>query len=262
MAALLLQALLLAASAAPAPAPPPDLEALLRRARDVQVADTAAWKTFRFRRESLREDLDESGSVIASERLVSRIAPAPGGFDEELLEIDGRKPTPQEVESHRRLAPFQKHYHTMLAGDREEGGGEGYSLGDLLRMSAYRYAGEETVDGIRCHRLEFAPDPEKENPGLAGKFAGAMAGTLWITVEGLHLHRARAATVRPISIALNLAKVHAIRLEMESGPVEGGVWLARKIVLVTHARVLFETSRRRITYLYSEFVPAGEGPPR
>lgn len=258
VAALVLQSLLLVTSPVPTGAPPPDVEALMKKAREVQVADTAAWATFRFRREALREELDESGAVVSTELLVSRITPVPGGFDEELLEIDGRKPTPREVESHRHAGPFQKHYHTMLAGDREEGGGEGYSLGDLLRMSDYRYGAEEMVDGIRCHRLEFAPDPEKKGSGLAGRFANAMAGTLWITVEGLHLFRARARTLQPISIALSLAKVHELSLEMGSGPEDGGVWLARRIALETHSRVLFKTTWRRIHYRYSDFVPAGE----
>lgn len=257
-AALFFPLLLLALSPGPAPASPPDLAALLARAQEVQVTDTAAWRTFRFRREWLREDLDESGAVAFSGSRISRVTPVPGGFDEELLRIDGRSPTPREAESHRREGPFQKHFRTMLDGeDGAERDGTGYSLGDLLRMSSYRYAGEESVEGIRCHRLEFAPDPGKKTPGMAGKFADAMAGTLWITTDGLHLFRARAATVKPVSFLLALAKVHGLRLEMESGEAGSGVWLPRRIVMEINSRVFMSASRRRSTYLYSDFLPAG-----
>jgi hypothetical protein len=253
----ILEALSLAAPAISPAGDSAELAALLSKAQEVQVADTAGWTRFRFRRESLREELDDSGAVFHAESRIARIVPRPAGFDEELLDIDGREPTPGEVDSYRRAGHFQKHYKTFLNGEGEgEAGGRGYSLGDLLRMSSYRYEGEETVKGILCHRLEFAPGAEKVGSGLAGKFTRAMAGTLWITVDGLHLFRARAWTVKPISIAFSLVKIYDLRLEMESAAVEGGLWLPRRISLETHQRIVFSTSRRRTLYRYLDYEKA------
>jgi len=152
-----------------------------------------------------------------------------------------------------RVEPSER---TLITGDSDDDEEGGYSLGDLLRLSAYRYAGRETLDGVPCYRLDFSPDESKRADGLAGRFANAMDGSLWITVEGAHLARAAARTIRPVSIALSLSKVHDLRVSLDSAPVEGGVWLPRRIEVLTHARVLAFSVRRRNVYRYSDFVAA------
>jgi hypothetical protein len=256
MAALIALTLLLgAAPDSPTAEPPAGIDFLLRKAQEAQIADAAAWSRFRFRREALREEMDESGTVLRSETRVSRVTPVPEGFDEELLEIDGRRPTPREVEAHRSAAPFRKHYDAFLHGGAKGERSAGYSLADLFRMTSYRYEGEETVEGVPCHRLSFEPGGTEEE-GIAGKLAAAMAGTLWITRDGWHLLRVRARTVRPVSFALSLVKLYDMELEMVSGPVDGGGWIPRRIVLGTGQRFLLRSSRRRNIYQYSDFAPA------
>jgi hypothetical protein len=229
-----------------------DLTAILEKARRVQVADVEAWRRYRFRRHWLREERDEAGRVENTESMVFEVTPRGGSFHEQLVEIDGRTPTQEERRQFQNQARFAKHYRTLVAGsgEKEEGG---YSLGHLLRMSSYRYKGRETVEGVVCYRIDFAPDPTRELGGVEGKLARAMEGSIWITVEGLHLARASAHTVRPVSLALSLAKVHELDLVMESGPVGEGIWLPTDVDLKTSVRILFSTRRRRNVYHYAEF---------
>src|SRR2546426_2670908 len=135
-----------------------DLSAILEKARRVQSADVAAWKRYRFRRSWFRQERDDSGQVKSTESAVSEVSPRGEGFKEKLVEIDGRKPTAAEEKRFRDQARFAKHYRTLLAGSGEEEEG-GYSLGHLFRMSSYRYEGRETLEGVLCHRIDFAPDP-------------------------------------------------------------------------------------------------------
>jgi len=229
-----------------------DLTAIIEKARQVQVADVAAWREFRFRRSSVREELDESGGVKVRESLVFEVAPRGGGFDEKLVEIDGRKPTKDESEAHRDQARFAKHYRTLTAGSGEQEEG-GFSLGHLFRMSSYRYAGRDTVNDIPCYRIDFAPDPKREFGGVEGKIARAMQGSIWITVDELHLARAKARTVAPVSIALSLAMVHELELAMEAARIAENVWLPTEVDVKTHLRILFSTRHRRNTYHYTGF---------
>lgn len=257
----------LASDAAPPPATPADAPADFRRvlsqARKVQLADAAAWQAYRFRRRALREQVVESGEVLVREDLEFLVTPGSDGFDEVLLRLDGRDPRPEEVRRHRRLAKFTTHYRALLDGEGRDDVEWGYSLSHLLGLSSYRYVGREQVNGVACHRVDFTPGGAPAGRGLASRFAQAMEGSLWITVEGNHLARARARTVRPVSFALSLMKVLALDVSLDSQPVGDGTWLPLRIEVLTRTRFLIRQVQKRNSYVYSEFAPAGSaGDPR
>jgi len=232
-----------------------DLRFVVSEAQKVQEADVEAWAAYRFGRRSEREDYDETGQVVGREELDFVVTPDAGGFREELVRHNGLAPDPSEREHHLRAGSFERHYRTLVAGvgeEREEGG---YSLGQLLHLSSYRFAGREPLNGVDCYRLDFSPDDvQPRMGGLAAKFTKAMAGSLWITVEGFHLAGAKAETVRPISIALLLSKVYSIKVRMDAGPVGEGVWLPERVEVITNARILIKSIRRRNLYTYSDFL--------
>jgi len=251
-------ALSLAIAAPPAlspPASPSDLQFILAEAQRVQESDVAAWTRYRFRRRAERQEIGESGEVLRREILEFQVTPREDGFDEELLRQDGEEPRRDEKERHRGVGSFAKRYRTLISGvGREEAEG-GYSLGLLLHLSSYRYAGLEEREGVACYRLDFFPDDARpQQGGVAWKVASAMRGSLWIAREGFHVAAARAETVRPIPFALSLVKVHEVQVSLDSGPVGEGVWLPRRIEMQTRARILFKPIRRRNLYVYSDFL--------
>jgi len=235
-----------------------DLRFVVSEAQKVQEADVSAWASYRFGRRSEREDYDDSGQIVARDDLEFVVTPDRGGFREDLVRHNGAPPEAAEQEHHRRAGSFGRHYGTLLAGvggEEEEGG---YSLGQLLHLSSYRFAGREALNGVDCYRLDFSPDDvQPRMGGLAAKFTKAMAGSLWITVEGFHLAGAKAETVRPISIALSLSKVYSLKVRMDAGPVGEGVWLPERVEVITNARILIKSIRRRNLFTYSDFLRLG-----
>lgn len=234
------------------PAPSPDLVAMLERARRAQEADVQSWSGYRFRRIEERQKLDGSGEVVHGQRTEAIVTPIPGGFDERLITIDGRPPTDKEIAAHRDARRFARHYARMVAGEGDPAEG-GYSLGFLLRMASYRHVGVEEVEGVPSHRLDFGPGAS-EDDSLAGRFAEAMAGTIWITVEGSHIAKATARSVSPISVAFIVLKLEDLQLEMQSAPVGDDRWLPRRIDVRTRSRIVGFPSRTRNLYEYSDFV--------
>ena len=252
-----------AAAAGPAPeSSARDLPAMLRDAQRIQQADAAAWRRFRFSREARMESLGPEGQITVREETLSEVTPLVDGFDERLLRIDGREPTDEEIARHRQKEPFARHYRAVRAGasDAEEEGG--YSLASLLRLSSYRYAGREMVGGAECHRLDFQPDPEPKEQSLEARVAGAMAGSLWLTVDGLHLIRARAASVRPVPLTLGLVSVRSLAVELESAQVAPGIWLPRRVAVKSDVRIVFLTQVRRRVITYSGHAPVRVVEPR
>ncbi len=242
------------------PPAPVDVAFVIQEAKRVQFSDMAAWSRFRFRRQVEEERLGQDGRILETSSLEFAISPAGGGFDELLVRVDGRGPTPKEVAQHRRQGRFSRHYAAVRSGGGEGGEG-GYSLGRLLHLSGYRYAGQETVHGVACHRLDFFPDERRSLRGIEGKIAEAMAGSLWITVEGHHVAKATARTVRPVSVALSIAKLRDLEINMEAVEVAGDVWVPGRIEVRADARVSWISIRKNTRYLYSGFELAHEGAP-
>lgn len=235
---------------------PSDLQFILAEAQRVQEADVAAWSDYRFIRRAEHQDLGESGEIEDHEVFEFLVTPRLGGFHEELLRLDDREPMEEERDRHRKLGSFGKHYRALMSGASNDEVEGGYSLGLLLHLSSYRYVGLENRDGVACYRLDFFPDEDggPKEKGLAWKVARVMKGSLWIAREGFHVVAARAETVRPISLALSLAKVSEVQVSVECGPVGEGVWLPHRIEMRTRARILLNSIHRRNRYAYSEFL--------
>lgn len=251
--------LALLASAASPPEPPapsvPDLQALVHEARQTQRADILAWAQYRFRRQERLEDLTDTGQVKSVHTLDFEITPLAHGFDERLLLVDGLAARDGDVAEHRRNGRFQKHYQTLQAGSEEEDPESGYSISTLLRLSEYRYAGRETIDGAECHRLDFEPQKNPPGTGIEARIAEAMSGSLWLTTEGAHLVRARTTSTRPVSLSLGLFKVHSLEVAFDAQRVEAGAWLPRQLSIVSHARLVFLGQHRRRVFTYSDYAP-------
>jgi hypothetical protein len=248
--------MVLALLAPGAPAVPPDLDTMLERVREVQSADLAAWREFDFRRSVRRERLDDKGRVREREEWEFLVRPIQGGFDEELLRIDGRQPTRREVKHHRNKARFTKHY-----GKASEGGddgldeGGGYPLMELLGRSVYHYEGREWVDGVACHRLSFDAETGAEGKGVERRLMGAMVGTLWVTEEGLHVLRARARSAHGVNLPLGAGEISLLEIQYDNGPVTPEVWLPERIEVHSVGRIIFSKFHKRNLYLYSGFTP-------
>ncbi len=237
----------------------PDFNQILEEANKAQVADIAAWKKFKFRRQVQKERLSEEGKILKKEVLVFQLTPIPGGFDEKLISINGKDPTPENIKRHRRLARFTKFYNKMSTetyltrSDKIKR--EGLSLRTLLRFSSYHYGGEELLEEISCYRLDFEPNGREKGSWLEKKFAQAMAGNLWITVDGHHIMHAKSRTIKPISFFLSLGEVTHLDISMESVSVAPGIWIPKRIEVESTIRILFKTIRKRTLYIYTDFVP-------
>lgn len=239
------------------------LESLLDAARRAQRADLESWGRYRFRRQAVRAKLDSDGRVSSRTDMESIVTPLPpptsaGGpprFDEALIRLDGAAPTAAQVDHHRQDAPFSRHYATTIGneGAEEEGG---YSLSFLLRMSSYRHDGEEKVDGQPCHRIRFEADTGAKGDDLETRFARAVAGTLWLTVEGAHMARASVHSVAPINITFGIVRLSELDIEMGSQALASGSWVPRTIETRSTVRIMGVPMRRLNRYSYSEFVPA------
>ena len=104
-----------------------------------------------------RQRLGSDGRPVEVVQLRFRVEPRGEAFDETLLAIDGRAPTPREVAQHRRAGRFAEHYRGVLTG-RGEDVDEGYALAD-------RYPRQERAYGFLL-AMQLTDDDVEQPPSL------------------------------------------------------------------------------------------------
>ena len=88
---------------------------------------------------------------------------------------------------------------------------------------------------------------------MAHRFLEVMSGSLWITVDGLHLLRATAHITRPVSMLPFVARISQMDMRLESSPAAKGIWLPSKLFVSSDVKVLWKEVHRRDAYTYSDF---------
>lgn len=247
-----LLALLSLALVLPARATEAEVEALLERVREGQDRDLARWQQLEFRRDVLRVRLEEDGDIERCEHLVFDIRPEGEGFAETLIALNERKPRAKEVREHAEAGRFEKHWRE-LRGDAARK--DAFSLRQLLEMSHYEDAGTVVIGGLECRRLDFGPAGAGRASDV-GRLAGAMEGSLFVSLADGRLRRAEARTVRGVALRGGLARVKELEIEMEQAAVAGDLVLPVRIEVRTTLRVLLGVQRKLNRYHYSDHAVA------
>lgn len=244
--------LALALTPAAAAAEEPDIRALLDASLEKGLGvDRDGWARYAFRRQVTRQQVDEDGEMEWRQVMLFQVTPTGDGFDEELLEIDGRAPRPIEVARHRKSGRFEKHYRQTDEVLLENPFGKDLPLLPLLYDQQHRYVGEEEVRGIPCHRLSFDARAEPADADVHQKLKHAMEGTLCVSRDGSRMFDAEMATVRPV--AATGIRINAIRLRFKARPV-GDVWLPTHFELESDVRLaLGIRMRKHNIYRYSDY---------
>ena len=72
-------------------AEPPDLKTLTECSDRAWEQDIGSWANYAFDRQVTRRSLDKNDKVTSTQKMRFRVTPSAEGFDEVLVEIDGRK---------------------------------------------------------------------------------------------------------------------------------------------------------------------------
>lgn len=241
---------LASAAAHPAGAEGPDLATLLRTARTTLEEDLATWGSFVFERRVLRERLGRSGEVTARITYRFEVRPTGDGFDERLLSIDGERPSRREIERHRRLGRFEKHYRVALSAELDNPFGEDLPLVPLLFDQEHRYVGLEEIAGAPCHRLAFDPRPDREEAPTAERLQRAARGSLCLSADGGHVLEAEMESVRPV--AQGRLGLNRLALRFKTTPVEGA-WLPRMFEVHSDVKLGIGRMEKRNRYEYTGY---------
>ncbi len=226
-----------------------DVASLLDRAESVLWRDYERWADYGFRREVQRQKFDKNGEVAWSTEYLFEVSIKASGFDEHLIEIDGRTPTATEVSEHRHAARFQKHYES--AGSLNNPFGRDIPLLPLLFDQKHEYVGRRYIRGHPCYKTQFrARNPPARLPARR-RLPYALQGEACFSIRGDHLVVAEMESARPVSAGV--VSLQYLKVRIESEPVDTDGWLPTRFEVRSDVRLGMRRLRKSNRYRYSNF---------
>ncbi len=229
----------------------PDIDDLLAAAVETGTGESrSAWGEHAFERHVLRQKMNEEGVVEWKQEMRFQVTPTAEGFDETLLEIDGRRPTEAEVKEHRKAGRFEKRYEDSTEMVLENPFGPDLAVLVLLYDQPHEYVGVEDLDGIACHRIRWQAREEPSKLPAQEKLKYAMKGTLCISTETSDLIHADMETTRDVK--QGPVKMTKVRIAFNARPV-GDVYLPSKIEMVSHVKIALKRFRTHNIYRFTDY---------
>lgn len=222
---------------------------LVEEAARVSDRDHAGWKAYSFRRYVKRQRLNRAWQPTWSTEYLFDVRPTDNGFDEELIEIDGRLPSPEEVLEHRMAGRFEKYYES--GGSLRNPFGKDLPLLPLLFGQKHVYAGRGIIQGAPCLKTEFSDRIPPSKESARRRLEYVFKGEACFSVYGHHLVFADMETARPVSAGIVKLQYLRMRIEMES--VRDDLWLPTRIEFQADIRLGIRRLRKANLYRYSNY---------
>jgi len=151
---------------------------------------------------SKREKLDRDGKVTSTENesIVQKASQSP--------DYETRK-APQDV----------KGMEKDLKKASQE---EPFNILKIIDHFNYEWAGEETINGIRCHKIRFSPKGKQPFRNREEKVANELAGYFWVSKQDNTLMKNKGSLTRPVSVAWFFATLRELDFSFETRQLPNG----------------------------------------
>jgi hypothetical protein len=189
--------------------------------------------------------LGPDGRLQSRDVSLSRIITLDGIPFEQLMEHNGRPPSPEE--KRKQDAELEKLKRETLAERavrlRKEKQETAALTHDVLEAFDYRLTGTEPVNGRVAYVLQATPRPGYRAESKYGKMFSKVEGKIWVDREDMVWVKVEGHVEQPFSMGLFLARVlRGTRIMMEQTRVTDGIWLPRQVEVRANAKILFVKS--------------------
>jgi hypothetical protein len=266
----------LSAAAADDSRPLPDRATFLRQIRARLRSDAAILRRYAYRRSVVERDRDSDGRIVETHTLEWEVRPLPDdpeGF--RFLVARDSHPEPvsaiarREADYRRRLERSRRtvvsagidraRRQALEAETRRE---EHEKVADVFGLYELTLVRRDTVDGVPCVLVSFAPRPAYEPKTRAGGILKSVKGRAWFSDTEYELVQLESEAFESIrygwGILARVAPGATARLTRRKH--EAGEWLPARYEFAGRARVLLVLGVTKDTIVtFSDFRPAPPG---
>jgi hypothetical protein len=235
----------------------------------VESSIAATWRHWQARLQYTYIERDEDRRLDSDERVkseevdVSRIILVNGVPFEQLLERNGRPPSPEEQRKQKekfdklkRETPPQR--VERLRREAEESAS---LVREVPKAFDFQLLGEEVVNGRPAYVLQATPRPGYVAQGKYGSMFAKVEGKLWVDQQDLGWVKVDGKVIQPFSRGLFVARVlRGSRIMMDQTRVDDGIWMPARVEVRAAAKIFFVKSvviDRVLTYSGYKLPEAG-----
>jgi hypothetical protein len=211
--------------------------------------------TYLERDESRRRD--PAGHVKSEDVDVTRTILIDGVPFEQLVERNGRPPSPEEqrkqkeeIDKLKRETPDQR--AERLRKQEEENTS---LVQEVPKAFDFQLVGEEVVSDRPAYVLQATPHPGYQAQGKYGKMFSKVAGKLWVDQQDLGWIKVEGQVIQPFSLGLFLVRLlPGSQIKMEQTRVDNGIWMPERVEVRAAAKIFLVKSLviERVL-IYSEY---------
>jgi hypothetical protein len=201
--------------------------------------------------EDVREELDGRGRVTGRRTRLFQVFYVKGRPIRKLVAEDGRPlPSDRQQREEARVRELSE----AIRRDEVAKERPGVRISAMLERYDFRTVGRETLHGRRAVVLEFQARPG-DRPLDSDFVLKKLAGRVIVAEDEREVLRVELRSTEPIKVALGLgASVSSVDVALEFQPVDGLVWLPRRVeTRVTGKKLLLKAFGRRTTQTFSNY---------
>lgn len=114
-----------------------------------------------------------------------------------------------------------------------------FLIQQLTEAFDFTLEGQQKLGGRDVYVLRARPKPGYHPPNMETEVLTGMQGRLWVDKDTFQWVRVEAQVIHPVNIEGFLARVEpGTRFELEKGPVEDGVWLAKHFSMRSKSKIV------------------------
>jgi hypothetical protein len=202
---------------------------------------------------SVTEQLDDKGAVKEREELLYHVYPVEGLPYSELIQKNGKAPTPQELKKERER---QKKLRERLAQRRRQKDEDEVSLDEEV-VGKYRFQvlRREAVSGWMAFVLSFEPrSDDLPVRRKVDRFLNKLVGTLWVDEQDYDIPKLVFRLKDNVTVGWGiLAAFRQFDVGFEQTRTSGGTWFPSRIDAHIDGRLLFKSFHVRQREQMSDF---------
>ena len=233
---------------------------IVEKMRDAEMSREGKSKkslVYTFLRNVVTEDLNSMGKT--TKRKTKTYRAFSDNRDQVLLKVDGRKPTPKEVEADRK--ENRKRQRRLLDSGKK---GKGDSKIRRRKFDQYRdkfiprLIGTEKI-GVRPNYIvQLVPNPShKLKSSVVDRMMNQMLAQLWIDQEEFQVTKAEIELTHPISFLAGIAaSLREIKFTIHQKRLTPEIWVDQNVSAFIDVRILLGTFHFQMNSKSSGFKPA------
>lgn len=241
--------LILLVTLASVAAEPVDVNAIVRKSLSSEISRQQRLENYTWEQQTIEKSFDQKGKLQSTKTKVFEFLALDGSEYKRLIEEDGKPLTATRASIEQQKMDKEIARRKAESASQRKGRVEQHTKNrqegikfreEVLKAFTFKIAGEETVKGLDCWKIEGEPKGSYVAQSRQGKmFLGKIRGTLWVTKLNSDLMKVDALTIGKITFGGFLASLSpGAHIALAMMRVNDELWHPEMIRISVNARAL------------------------